>query len=877
MSSAPHDSTECKLLRDSNSRNILNYATNETVGLESNISKPVSSATMRKEIRDLNETSRDVDVIMPNRPQTAQNSLHTAYNSNAVSEFNNFNRVSSFHESENNNYDGIDFSSEQFIPGELMISKFRLDEISWANKLTTIPRIGQAIRIREKFYNVSTSNNVDSTAAPNSSMSLVPKDSIEKHFGAGSNIPPTTKSKSSEKFLSSAALVGEQNKIVTNVNLTCLETDHIPQALRINSRKDKQHERNIKNLYELNNQEDEYLNNEMEIRKDGQNKHLLCISIILYMYIAGNREIKNSKGMANKTRRFIGRSKKLKSFVASCAISYEIGNEELYDNHELILKNKENLDSKIVLPADNVGVGDSVNFIDSESTMATQHHKNIDASQTFLPLRSNERSFNSLTTSRKSNSSVIGNKYTTSPLRNRAKRCALAPLNCHSSKSRIMNINASEFVISGRSDSSKNETCHRPPNDNCCKNLESPFNKATNCRSRSFYIGTNSCLLTGNLAQAVRTSSLSPFKTEKSDCSNATKARSHSYCSSSGEFICRDFKKAPLKVTKTELSWKSTKLRTNSRKKIIIKNTSIKSLVLRTEISGPGFQILNDQRIMLVLESQECRSIVVNFCPTVCGVAVGKLSFYTPTPNNIISHSSLLDIPLYGYGGHASIIFNDILSGPVGNSFIPMGRLSELGHSLERTINIYNKGTLKAFVVFSLSSPGLYMPYYEYKFEIEPKRSLIAANNSIQVRISFYPEREEIKQISKKDVKVLTLAKLRVIYGDEVSRQRIRRSIQLMSREERSKRFSEALEILWTSFPGETDKNELSMLKDNPNCATEMINEILRVDEILLTLNNDLFNETSSSSMYFTEVEDTVSFHTIYAIDTPNLSSTELD
>uniref|UniRef100_A0A1A9Z920 Uncharacterized protein n=1 Tax=Glossina pallidipes TaxID=7398 RepID=A0A1A9Z920_GLOPL len=834
--SPSHNSTQYMPLRNPYPFNISDLVSNEAVSLESNVS-------LDEDIQGPNETLNSIDATVVNRPHTAQNSSYTTDNSSAVNPFESFNGISSFHELENDGYNAVDFSSQEFVPGELILSKLKLDEISCANGFAAIPKKWRTLGITENLNDVNISNSLDARVTLNSAMALGPNDSMGNYFGSRSNMPHI--------------IENEENVITTSpTNLIRLKTGYVSKAHRINSLKSKDHECNDKKavVHEPNVLENEHSNDDLEIP---------------------NRKIKCSKALANTA--------KLHSLVLSrCGNSHEIGKEELSDKRKSMLKNKENLGNLI-------------------PKVITKKQINLNDSQAHAPLKSCGRDFNTVIKRRKSTCKLFGRKETALPRNSEAEEFVVTPLKCHFLKSGTNNINALKFAISGCIDNKKNGTgqfssnhirCKRSESVNQCVNnlttsekspeqceltppttphhcrLMPSLNTSRSCPPPNFNINTNSCFLTDNMAETICKCTLAPSNSKRGrECATA---RSHSHCSILNELVHRDFKKLLLKVTKTELSWKSTKLRTNSRKQMKVKNTSNNRLVLRTEVSGPGFQIFNKQDGAFVLDSQECRLIVINFCPTICGVAVGKVSFYYRSRSNVITQSSLLDIPLYGYGGHASVILDNIVNGPVGYPFIPMGRLSELDHPLERTMSIRNKGPLEAFVVFSVSPVGFHITRLDKEFKIEPKQSLIAANSSIEVRILFHPKREQVRKISKKNDKVLTLANVRVSYGDEASRQRIRRLIQLMSPDERSKMLSQALETLWTSFPGEVDKTELNVLRDNPNSAIEMISEILRVDEILLTLNNDLINETLSSSTFFTEVEDTNLFHTVYTVDTPD-------
>uniref|UniRef100_A0A1I8Q9S2 Uncharacterized protein n=1 Tax=Stomoxys calcitrans TaxID=35570 RepID=A0A1I8Q9S2_STOCA len=370
-------------------------------------------------------------------------------------------------------------------------------------------------------------------------------------------------------------------------------------------------------------------------------------------------------------------------------------------------------------------------------------------------------------------------------------------------------------------------------------------------------------------SEASSTCSYSTMHSARSVTSSSN-MRSISRCSSSSEFSHRDGKQVPLKVTTLELSWGSIKLRSDSRKSMQIKNIVNKRLVIRIEVIGPGFQIVNSERNnTITLHSQECRSINISFCPTVRGVAIGKLLFYAPTGAAAIVQP-FLDVALYGYGGNASIVPQNILMGPVGSPFITMGDICELAQPLERSISFYNKGPLLAFAVVSIDSLGLLLPRLSDAFEIYPKKILIPPQQTIEARITFKPRREDIRKMLKKMRNVLTLANMRVICGDEANRQRIRRLLCQMSEKERSKMSSNVLDMLWTEFEGETEMKELADIQENPSVAMDLTSGF-RIHEILLTINYDSMDETAdASSLFLPEGDETVLFRTVVcAADSP--------
>lgn len=306
-------------------------------------------------------------------------------------------------------------------------------------------------------------------------------------------------------------------------------------------------------------------------------------------------------------------------------------------------------------------------------------------------------------------------------------------------------------------------------------------------------------------------------------------------------------------------------MRKNANKSMQIKNTSDKRLIVKVDVSGPGFQIVNNQGNLITLQSQECRSVCLSFCPTVIGAAVGVLSFSAP---NSPASQTYLDVPLYGYGGTASLIPQNILRGPIGAPFLTMGDLKDLSGPLEKTFKIYNKGPLHGFAVIIIDSFGLDMPRLRDAIEVSPNKVLIPPEGVANIRVTLKPRRDDIKKIIKKITDVLALANMRIICGDEPSRQRIRNLIRMMKEEEKSKFTSKSLDRVWASFPGEKPIDDLETLKEKSDVALDMISS-LRIHEIALTLNHYKLDETADSTLVFPDADETVVFRTFCSTSSP--------
>ncbi|XP_034136597.1 uncharacterized protein LOC117589072 isoform X3 [Drosophila guanche] len=376
---------------------------------------------------------------------------------------------------------------------------------------------------------------------------------------------------------------------------------------------------------------------------------------------------------------------------------------------------------------------------------------------------------------------------------------------------------------------------------------------------------------------ALRKTNSSPAGSEASCTSGCTtarrgavtsaSARSISRCSNSSEFSHRDGKLLPLKVTHTSLCWGSTKLRTDMRKSMQVKNTADKRLVVRLGIQGPGFQLVGSDSSTITLQAMECRSIVINFCPTVCGAAIGAVSFYAPLGAN--SSQPGMEIPLYGYGGNAAISIQGLLKGPVGASFLTIGDVCELSSGpLTASFKFLNKGPLTAFVGISVDSTVLMKLRLSEAFEVRPSKLILPPHTESTVQVIFRPNREDMKNILKKTSQVLTLANMRIFCGDEPNRQRMRHLVHRMSSRQREKLTSAMLDSLWSPFPDEQPVRNICQLNEPPEFILDLVT-VVKIIDVALTLNRDFDESAETSLLFLPEAEETVLFRTICAANSP--------
>ncbi|XP_058829752.1 uncharacterized protein LOC131689031 [Topomyia yanbarensis] len=312
-------------------------------------------------------------------------------------------------------------------------------------------------------------------------------------------------------------------------------------------------------------------------------------------------------------------------------------------------------------------------------------------------------------------------------------------------------------------------------------------------------------------------------------------ARSASQCSVAGSEFSHKDGILPLKATHTEISWGSTRLRRNEKKSMQIKNISQKKLVIKASITGPGFQLCGmEQSGILTLQSQECRTITVDFCPTVIGAAVGLLSFQPPHD----CYSQRV-VSLFGYGGEASLRVEGIQKGPSG-PYLELGQARNLGCPLEKSFSLYNKGSLPAFARIGIDKKGLDQTFLASAVYVQPQRVIIPPNSYAHIHVIFKPRRQEVAKILQKQVDVLSITNLHILWGDEPTRHRIRKIITLIKRNDLQQDKIAPLESVCEVFPKEKEINELESFTEN---LFETIHELfltLREYELVLTVDRAL-------------------------------------
>lgn len=318
--------------------------------------------------------------------------------------------------------------------------------------------------------------------------------------------------------------------------------------------------------------------------------------------------------------------------------------------------------------------------------------------------------------------------------------------------------------------------------------------------------------------------------------------RTVSQCSNGSEF---NGNYLPLKITHQCMSWESIKLRKGVNKSLNIQNTAVKKLNLMVYVEGPGFQLttqeLRSGRISLT--RQEVRKIEIEFMPTVVGPAKGSLVFET-------SCGFSRSIPLFAYGGHASLKIQGIMQGPFGPAFLTMGSIQELTGKLEQYLEVKNSGTLPGFATLTLEKTSLNELFDAKSFSIDPMQLLVEPGKIRRFRITYTPRRPDIRMICNANKDVVTIGQVCMIAGDEVTRLRILKNIDVAE-----PRF---VKFLPKTFPNE-QRILNSLLNFNEKLSRSGIQGLtkeIRTSEFALTVNRSM-DETHGNLMEFSLTDDT--------------------
>lgn len=311
-----------------------------------------------------------------------------------------------------------------------------------------------------------------------------------------------------------------------------------------------------------------------------------------------------------------------------------------------------------------------------------------------------------------------------------------------------------------------------------------------------------------------------------------------------------------LKSSDSELCWGSIKLRKSTTKRFTLKNMSARKLSMKMEIIGPGFQIAGSQSTctQLALQSQECRTISVTFCPTMIGPAIGRVSFF-----NLDDSPAGRSVSLYGYGGNTVMQVLGTTRGPIGQPFLTLGDHRDISNATatRQTFSVYNRGPLNGMVVVRVMPPTA-----AKDIRVTPAKCVLAADSQQQIEVVFTPRKAELRKLFRKPgVPVLTVATLEIIYGDDANRMRIARLLPQLHAGAGGEAYA-SLDFLASGFA-----NEQSLGVEHFDESAENVTELFsnfKSEEVALTVERVMLNETTDTEPDLqSSLEETMMFRTL--------------
>lgn len=334
---------------------------------------------------------------------------------------------------------------------------------------------------------------------------------------------------------------------------------------------------------------------------------------------------------------------------------------------------------------------------------------------------------------------------------------------------------------------------------------------------------------------------------------------------SSGSEFGEDF--LPIRIKNIEnrkLSFESVKVNRSVVKSFSIQNGCDKKLPLRVKVIGHGFSVSPSEDFRMV--PMEARTFQVKFSPHVVGPCRGALTFELMT-----NSKSSKTIPLYGYGGHAHIVIENVQKGPFGPQFLTMGYVKNLNCLMEEKFRLRNNGTLPAFASIVFERTKLSDFAILDSLAVEPTQVKIDPNGFADIKVRFKATKAEIRKIFAMNKEVTTIGEICIISGDEPTRIRL-----LHGKESLEKRF---LEYLPSTLPGEGEI-VAKILKFKEDLTSEKVAAIMsqiKTHEIALTINRDM-EDTQCLSAQISIANDTnMSFETFIETNCTKINTNAVD
>lgn len=232
--------------------------------------------------------------------------------------------------------------------------------------------------------------------------------------------------------------------------------------------------------------------------------------------------------------------------------------------------------------------------------------------------------------------------------------------------------------------------------------------------------------------------------------------------------------KIPIVASKPELIWGNLKIGKQQQQELIIKNKCSKRIYFAMNLTGSSFRILKDSSVSEYLTSinvlmhpLETKTFNIRFNPVSVGACVEKINF-TTTKTEAKSERK---IKLYGYGGCIDITFDGVLKDSINRLWLSLGPVNN--SSLRKELVIKNSGNLHAFALLNIVTKDL--DYLTQPQIITPRCIVIPPNKTAKVIVDYNPTRSDFEYFGKIQKEVIEVGNLKVIYGSETTRGRIRR------------------------------------------------------------------------------------------------------
>lgn len=309
-----------------------------------------------------------------------------------------------------------------------------------------------------------------------------------------------------------------------------------------------------------------------------------------------------------------------------------------------------------------------------------------------------------------------------------------------------------------------------------------------------------------------------------------------------------------IKKSQSKLSWESVKLYSTVSRTISIQNGSSKRLHLRVRVEGLGYSVTPREDLKMI--SLEARTLEVKFSPNVVGPSRGYLIFELATNNKCCRK-----IPLFAYGGHASIRIEGSQKGPIGPAFITLGLMKMLNSTLEQTFSITNYGTLSGFAELIFEKTKWSDFSLSESLTMTPNRIQLAPGESVNITVRFNATRDEIRKIIALNKEITIVGEICVISGDEPTRLRVINNKDILPKE--------FLDFLPKRMPKDENlRRELLLFNENlDKTKISPIMAQLKTNEIALTVCRNM-DETLINAELSLADDSTMNFETFCETNT---------